>query len=154
MHGFDKYDREPWELGAPRPDPLAKLFKALLVLLVLVMVFAIGHSVAHGQTNYFTDTTTPLGGAATFTGVARDIGGGAPPPYVRFGCLFATDQAGTAFIDSSVDNSTWVVAATAAIVASTPLDLDTPLRTRYVRCRETNGATPQTTNRVVSSLRG
>lgn len=156
MYGYDNFDDEPWEeLGARRDSRLTWPFRVLVWFIAILFVLLVGHSIAHGQTvNWFVDTTANLGGSATFTGTARDIGGGQPPPYVRFGCLFNTDQGGNGFVDSSIDGVTWTVAATAAIVANTPLDLDAPLRTRYVRCREVNGATPQTTNRVVSSLRG
>lgn len=124
---------------------MTKFFALALLLVSCVAV--------HAQTLWYTDSVANLAGNATFTGTTRDSGASSPP-YSFFGCSFNTDQAGTAFIDDSTDGTTWAVAATAAIVANTRLDLNVRLRVRYIRCRETNGATPQTTNRVVSSFTG
>lgn len=98
---------------------------------------------------FFTDTTTALGGSATFTGTGRDaygVGTGAGvSEFVFFNATFNTDQTGTAYIDYSTDNATWSVSRTAALAANTPLALTTPIQAQFYRVRVVNGATPQTT---------
>lgn len=121
--------------------------------LALVASLSLASWPAEAGTNYFANTATPLGGAATFTGATVDVGT-RPPPYYQFGCSFNADQAGTAFVEDSTDGVTWFTASTAAIVAGTRLDLNVFIRAEFLRCREVNGATPQTVNRVVSSLTG
>lgn len=117
----------------------------------LAIWFLFYMAAAYAGTTWFTDTTAVLAGSATFTGTTRDSGA-SPPSFTNFGCTFNADQSGTAFVDTSVDGTNWLVGSTAAIVANTPLDLSVKMRTRYYRCRETNGSTIQTVNRVVSSF--
>lgn len=96
------------------------------------------------------DTTTALTGSATFTGTARDVGvaAGTVTPYAYFSAFFLADQTGTASIEASNDNSTWYTAATASIIASTPLILQVPVMTRYHRAKVVNGSTAQTLLKV------
>lgn len=113
-----------------------------IILLILVAVVLSTTPLWAGAL-WFTESTTPLGVSATFTGSTHDSGA-TPPAYSYFGCTVNTDHVGTLDVDVSPDGTTWTVAATAAIVASTPLDLTVRLRTRYQRCRLVNGAVAQT----------
>lgn len=119
-------------------------------LVFVVCAFIWSGTPAKAGIVWFTDTVTPLGGAATFTGATRDLGPGATN-WTFFGCQFNADQSGTGSIENSTDNASWLGAATVAIVANVGVDLNVRLRSRYYRCKVVNGATPQTVNRVVSS---
>lgn len=98
---------------------------------------------------FWTDTTTALGGSATFTGTGRDAfgtGTGAlTSSFALFNATFFADQTGTAYIDYSSDNATWSVARTSAITASTPLALTAPVQAQFYRVRVVNGSTAQGT---------
>lgn len=94
---------------------------------------------------FFAGTTTPLGSSATYTGTARDVGVAASTaqPYAYFNAFFLADQAGTATIECSNDNTTWYTCATSALTASTPLILTVPVMFRYLRAKLVNGASAQ-----------
>lgn len=131
---------------------MTEMQKALLVWLsVMVLLVFLLLAPAFAGSLWFIETQTVLAASATFTGSTHDTGPAAPA-YSYFGCSFLTDQAGTAYVDDSVDDTNWHIALTAAIVANTRLDLNSHLRARYVRCREVNGSTLQTANYVVSSF--
>lgn len=102
---------------------------------------------------YWPETGTPLAAAAAFNGASRDIGAASPGPvaYDYFNAMIYADQTGTATIQRSNDNAAWTPAATAPIVASTPLTLQVPLTARYHRIVVENGGTPQTVLSVNSS---
>jgi len=133
-------------------EPLSWPQRLGLVLFLLFVAFAFVWSSEPAKAGvlWFTDTATPLTGAATFTGATRDLGPGATN-WTFFGCQFNADQSGTGSIENSTDAVTWLGAATVAIVANVGVDLNVRARTRYYRCKEVNGATPQTVNRLVSS---
>ncbi len=109
-----------------------------------------------GASTFWNDTTTALTGSATYTGTGRDAGYAAAAPGNRayFNAFVLADQTGTFYLDCSNDNTTFYVCATAAIVASTPLTLTTPVMTRYHRARVVNGSTGQGSLRVNTSYTG
>lgn len=98
------------------------------------------------QAVYYSETTTPLGSGASFTGASRDVGAapGAEARYVAFQALFSADQAGTGRIEVSMNGSTWFKATgDMAIAAGTPLLLSVPILGRFHRAVLVNGATAQ-----------
>ena len=90
----------------------------------------------------YTDSSTNLASAATFTGTSRD--GGATPAYNMFVASAVSDQAGTLKIQKSTDNTTWRDAATVAVTAGVPQELTVKCTARYHRAYYLNGATLQT----------
>lgn len=90
----------------------------------------------------YTDSSTNLASAATFTGTSRD--GGATPTYNMFVASAVSDQAGTLKIQKSTDNTTWRDAVTVAVAAGVPQELTAKCTARYYRVLYTNGATLQT----------
>lgn len=115
---------------------------------------AAGLPVANKGGIFFTGTTTALGSSATYTGTARDVGVAASTaqPYAYFNSFFLADQAGTASIECSNDNSTWYGCASSALTASTPLTLTLPVMFRYYRAKLVNGASAQGSLVVNSSF--
>jgi hypothetical protein len=106
--------------------------------------------------NGATGAGSALTGSATFTGASRDSGYAAAT-YHQFGyfnAFYLTDQAGTARIDCSNDNSVWYTCATSAIVAATPLILQVPVMTRYERAVVVNGSSAETYLYVNTSFTG
>lgn len=105
---------------------------------------------------FFLGTTTPLTGSATYTGATRDVGVAASTahPYAYFNGFFFADQAGTATLECSNDNSAWTTCAASALVAATPLTLSVPVMFRYHRTKLVNGAAAQTALVVNSSFTG
>lgn len=101
-----------------------------------------------GRNNvFFNDTTAALAGAATFTGVTRDVAivAGSAQPYAAFNAVAFADQAGTLRIEMSNDNTTWRRAtADTAVAANAVVYLSVPVMTRYYRAVYVNGATLQT----------
>jgi hypothetical protein len=94
----------------------------------------------------FTDSSTALGSAGVFTGTGRVTTGG---NYPWFRARAFADQAGTLFIDCSVDSgTTYRVAATVAVAANVPAEIVTGATgaagtaTLY-RVRYVNGGTAQ-----------
>lgn len=104
---------------------------------------------------FYNDTTTNLSGSATFTGTSRDLTTTPNANYFN-ATVYSSHVSGTAgfAIESSNDNSTWLVEAVATLVAATPLTLSVPITTRYYRVRLTNGGTGTSTLRINSSLTG
>lgn len=111
----------------------------------------------------FSDTTTPLGASATFTGTSRDLSSlgslsSTVFSYAMFGATFYSDQAGTAFIDESTDNATWFMVASQAITAGTGalvgpnFGLNVRIRARYYRVRFINGSVLEGALRITSSF--
>lgn len=91
----------------------------------------------------YTDSSTNLAGAATFTGTSRD--GGATPAYNKFVVNAVADQAGTVRVEKSTDNTTWRRAtADIAVAANVPQQLEVLVTTRYMRAVYVNGASAQT----------
>ncbi|MEM2386089.1 MAG: hypothetical protein QXO67_03810 [Candidatus Bathyarchaeia archaeon] len=106
----------------------------------------------------YTDTTTPLGANATYTGASRDTFISTNFPYPRYALFMAcalADQAGTLYIDESPDNTTWINGVkSASVAANTPTILEHKPIYRYVRVRYVNGATAQTSFRLWSVVQG
>lgn len=95
---------------------------------------------------FYNDTVTPILAAATFTGVARDLGvvAGAVGPWPYFNAYFFANVAGTVRIESSPDNVTWTRSTIdTALGVSTPLYLTVKVVTRYYRVVLVNGGTNQ-----------
>lgn len=95
---------------------------------------------------FFNESTTPIAGAATFTGLARDIG--VVPGVSAYACIFnafiLTDQTGVMRIEISNDNITWRRATIdTAIAANVPLFTSTKVVARYHRVVIVNGVTIQ-----------
>ena len=113
-------------------------------------------SVLVPETTFFNDSTTVLTATATFTGTTRDVGvaAGTATPTTYFNGFFFADQAGTASLEVSNDNTIWRTAASSAISISTPLILTVPVMTRYHRVKLVNGATLQGAVMVNSSFSG
>jgi hypothetical protein len=122
----------------------------------VVLVDAYGNPAAGGTATFFTDTVTPLGSGATFTGAAHDVGvaPGTTTASVFYTATFYSDQGGTAYIDGSIDGATWYPVTSAALVGATPLTLQAPVTMRTWRSRLINGATAQTACRVTSAFSG
>ena len=96
----------------------------------------------------YTDTTTALAAAATFTGTARDVG--STFLYSKFRGVCYADQAGTLYVEQSADNVTWTITNTIAVAAATVVKFEDPVVMRYQRVRYVNGATAQTAFRLYS----
>jgi hypothetical protein len=111
---------------------------------------------------FFTETTTPLAGSATFTGPWHDA-----VNYNWYGALALTDAAGGTLVNDEADASTpnvtnlvasQLVAATSALAPTPPAAGQqariAPTKTvmRFVRTRFVNGATVQTRLNIQSSL--
>ncbi|MCW1382903.1 hypothetical protein OLX02_08710 [Novosphingobium sp. KCTC 2891] len=103
----------------------------------------------------YTDSTTALAGAATFTGTGRATGS---TPYAFFNACAYADQAGTLFVDQSLDTgTTYQPVASQAVPAGSFANLAVRLcgafgaATLY-RVRYVNGATAQATFRLSSSF--
>lgn len=91
----------------------------------------------------YTDSSTNLAGAATFTGTSRD--GGATPAYNKFVVNAHANQAGTVRVEKSTDNTTWRRATgDIAVAANVPQQLEVLVTTRYMRAVYVNGASAQT----------
>lgn len=82
---------------------------------------------------------TELGNAGTVSKTIR-----VPSRVAKGAIAVFADQTGTAFIDQSMDGSTWRSAAATNIVASTLLIVEATLVMPYARFRVLNGVTPQT----------
>lgn len=119
------------------------LFAALAFLAALAV------ETAEATTIYTTESAVALAGAATFTGSAHDLGASPVASFSYVGCAAVTDQTGNLYLDVSTDGVTWKQAATGALAANVVTDLNARIRSRYYRCREINGATPQTNNLVL-----
>jgi len=101
---------------------------------------------------YNTETTTALGASATFTsGTRYGSFGSAGGRWAYFSGKFISDQAGTAYLDVSLDGANWFVAETAAVAAGGSLTLRT-LMAPAVRIRFVNGGTTQAKFYAASSF--
>ena len=88
-------------------------------------------------------SVVPLVAAGTFTGRREDVS-----IYAAVSLFVFTDQAGTLFIDFSVDGENWDKTTSFAVVASTANNQSVAPQAQYTRVRFTNGATPQTLFRL------
>lgn len=93
------------------------------------------------------ETSTQLAANATYDGAANgkvhDIAdsGAADSSVSSFGIFVSSDQAGTAYIDSSFNGALWRVQGSVVVSAGVPADLSVPIRQRYYRVRYVNGGT-------------
>jgi hypothetical protein len=92
----------------------------------------------------FNGTKTPLAGAGTIT---LELGAGREDWIV--GMVFA-DQAGTIFIEQSMDNINWDLSTQYSISASDGKGFKEEVFAPYIRVRYVNGATPQTAFRLTA----
>lgn len=120
---------------------------------------ALGSVSVTGSTNTgtgFTDSTTALAGSATFTGTGRVTT--TSSQYAYFHAVAYADQAGTLFIDQSLDSgTTYQPVASQAVTAAAPAQLTAKLAgafaaTTLYRVRYVNGATAQGTLRLSSAF--
>jgi hypothetical protein len=94
------------------------------------------------------ESVTPLAASATKTGAVVDMDAS---DYSRFRTAATADEAGTLYIDESVDNVTWVNGVQSiALAADETKTLELQGTAKYVRCRYVKGATPQTTFTLIS----
>ena len=104
-------------------------------------------SVATVSQNAFVDaansSTTALGAAGTFTGRAEDVS-----VYAAVNVFAFTDQAGTLFVEFSVDGQNWDKSNSYVVSASTANSQSLAPPAQFVRVRYVNGATPQTSFRL------
>ncbi len=140
------YSRVRFRNTAALGSPLADLSYTLLADLVPALAGVVvpnGTQVVEARTIVatYTDSLTPLGASLTYTGNTRDQGTQAA--YQRFIARAITDQAGSFFVDISVDGTTWRAAAGNSVVANTPVTFDLPVTARYHRVRFVNGSTAQ-----------
>ena len=104
----------------------------------------------------FTDSTTALAAAATFTGTGRVLT--SQSQYAYFHAIAYADQAGTLYIEQSLDTgATYQPVLSQAVTASVPVQLTSRLAgsfasTTLYRVRYVNGATAQTVFRLSSAL--
>ncbi|WP_298167963.1 hypothetical protein [Novosphingobium sp.] len=105
--------------------------------------------------NGFTDSTAALGASATFTGTGRANSAG---QFAFFNATAFADQAGTLFIDQSLDTGTsYQAIASQAVAAGSGANISVRMcgavgtATMY-RVRYVNGAGAQTTFRLSSSF--
>lgn len=101
-----------------------------------------------------TDSTSPLGANATFTGSSRDTTASGIGQYKAFRTMVFADQPGTLYIEQSRDNTTWRVIKQVSVSANTVVTDETPIYLRYVRVRYVNGATAQTAFELNTALVG
>lgn len=99
------------------------------------------------QVRRFTDSTTPLAGNASFTGTTRTT-----DTFSRFRAKVVADQAGTLFIDQSIDGSTWDNTISTPISANNPIVIESICTDLNTRVRYTNGSSAQGTFRLSSAL--
>ena len=103
----------------------------------------------------FTDSTTALAAAATFTGTARANSG---TQYAYFNATAWADQAGMLYIDQSLDTgATYQPVLSQAVAANIGANLSVRLAGAFgsatlYRVRFVNGATAQTPFRLSSSI--
>lgn len=90
----------------------------------------------------YNGTQTPLGAAGTTT---LNMQAGREDFVV--GMVFA-DQAGTLFIEQSMDNTNWDISTSYAVTASDGKGFKEDIFAPYIRVRYVNGATPQTAFRL------
>lgn len=95
-------------------------------------------------------TTTPLGGAGTFTSSAQK----ATMDAARIVGIAFADQAGTVYVDQSNDGTNWDLSSSFAVAANTGAGFSVELVAPNWRLRYTNGAAAQGTFRLGASLRG
>ena len=94
-----------------------------------------------------TGAGSALAASATYTDTSARDSGYAVASYHQFGyfsAFFLTDQAGTASIECSNNNSVFYTCASAPLTAATPLTLQVPVLARYHRAKVVNGATAET----------
>lgn len=105
--------------------------------------------------DYLTETTANLGISAAFDGTSWDMTP-TPAPFELFQATFVSSHASAtdgAKIQASSDGSTWTDVATGTQAANVPLTLSIMPCARYMRARQVNGATAQTSNAVFVAVR-
>ena len=99
-----------------------------------------------GRESQLNTTTTPLTGAATYTGT------GELNDYPQVGVFSFADVAGTLYFDWSVDGTNWHAFPTAGFACSASIpEFHTAVKLgRYFRARYINGSSAQSTFRLTS----
>lgn len=102
----------------------------------------------------FADSTTPLGGSATFNGTTRDttLGSGF---YTWFRASASADQNGTLNIQVSDDGATWYIVNTVQVAAGNPnaTTIEAAIGTfKFARVQYVNGAAAQGSFKCTSAL--
>ena len=104
----------------------------------------------------FTDSTTALAASATFTGTGRVLTSASQ--YAYFHAIAYADQAGTLFVEQSLDTgATYQAVLTQAVAANSAAQVTARLTgtfssTTFYRVRYVNGAAAQTTFRLSSAF--
>ncbi|HPT88455.1 MAG TPA: hypothetical protein PL004_11480 [Bacillota bacterium] len=91
------------------------------------------------------ETVTNLAANATYTGVTIDTSA-----ERRIVGIVSANQAGTLYVESSTNGSTWYSIFKQNIAANTPFGFDVPCYTEYTRIKYTNGNTAQTAFRLAA----
>ena len=107
----------------------------------------------------FTDSQTALAASGAFTGTshATGVAQGSPGIYSYFGVNVTSDQAGTLFVEGSIDNTTFYAengTAGTALTAGATQTVKVPITMPYQRVRFTNGGTAQTKFSLTSAFSG
>lgn len=98
-------------------------------------------------------TNATVGASGTFnTNVAPALAGidltdlsGGGASYSKFRVLINVDQPGTLNLQQSPDTTTWFTTFPSAVIASTPLIVETLITLRYLRAQFVNGPNANTT---------
>lgn len=91
------------------------------------------------------ETATNLAANATYTGATIDTSA-----ERRIVGIVSANQAGTLYVESSTNGSTWYSIFKQDIAANTSIGFDVPCYTEYTRIKYTNGNTAQTAFRLAA----
>jgi hypothetical protein len=98
----------------------------------------------------FMHTNMALGASATFTGVSLNIS--TQNPWNLHRAYAYADQAGTLYLEQSMNGSMWRTTSSVAVAAGTTGVLEDKLVAEYCRVRFVNGATAQGSFEIMSTL--
>lgn len=98
----------------------------------------------------FMHTQTALGAAGSFTGVPLNIS--TQNSYITHRAYAFADQAGTLYLEQSMDGMMWRTSSSLAVPANTFTLIEDKLIHNYCRVRYVNGATANVTFEVMSTL--
>ena len=123
--------------------------RKFLPVIFVPLLLALVPLAARAGALFTTETTTTLGGSATFTGAAHDLGASPSQPNAYVGCAAVADQTGTLNLQLSVNGTTgWATAATTSMTANVVADVGARIRAEFYRCQEVNGSSAQGSNLV------